>query len=190
MSRISSIEPRVAFHPGAQTLSEGGAHFGTDAFSDTVPRVPNLPPGALRLGLFWGMSMAPIPEILARTQVIALVGASAKPARASHRVMAFLQARGYRVIPVNPGLAGGELLGEQVYGALAEIPDEVDMVDIFRAAAHVPQIVEAALARWPDLGCIWMQLGISHEGAARMARARGVDVVMDRCPKIELSQPI
>lgn len=129
-----------------------------------------------------------IARVLRDSKVIALVGASAKPERPSHRVMSFLQARGYRVIPVNPGLAGQELLGEQIYARLSDIPDDVDMIDVFRAPDAVPGIVQEALAHWPDLGAIWMQLGVVHDAAAAQARARGVDVVMDRCPKIELSR--
>lgn len=132
--------------------------------------------------------MTTIAEILDRTKVIALVGASAKPERPSHRVMAYLQEAGYRVIPVNPGLAGQDLLGEQVYGDLTSIPVDVDMIDVFRASDAVPGIVDEALARWPDLQTIWMQLGVVHEDAAEVARDRGVDVVMDRCPKIEIER--
>lgn len=124
--------------------------------------------------------------ILQRTKVIALVGASANPARPSHQVAQYLIDQGYRVIPVNPGLAGQHLLGETVHATLADVPDDVDMVDIFRQSDAVPGVVDAALARWPDLQTIWMQLGIRHEGAAATAHARGVDVVQDRCPKIEL----
>ncbi|WP_322892893.1 MULTISPECIES: CoA-binding protein [unclassified Yoonia] len=127
-------------------------------------------------------------DILTRTKVIALVGASANPARPSHQVARYLGQQGYRVIPVNPGLAGQELLGEVVYATLADIPDDVDMVDIFRQPDAVPALVDEALARWPDLQTIWMQIGVTHEAAAQVARARGVDVVQDRCPKIELAR--
>ncbi len=126
-----------------------------------------------------------IHKILQRTRRIALVGASANPARPSHGVMRFLLAKGYDVVPVNPGLAGQSLLGQQVVGHLADIEGDVDMIDVFRASEHVPGVVDEALARFPDLGTIWMQLGVVHEGAADTARARGVDVVMDRCPAIE-----
>jgi len=128
---------------------------------------------------------AAIRDILKRTRVIALVGASAKPDRPSHRVMRFLQAKGYRVVPVNPGLVGQMLLGEVVRARAADVPEDVDMVDIFRASDAVPGIVAEALARWPDLPTVWMQLGvISPEGAA-MATAKGARVVQDRCPAIE-----
>ncbi len=134
------------------------------------------------------MTDAELREILQTTKVIAVVGFSAKPDRASHYVAAFLQAKGYRVIPVNPGLAGQSFLGETVFADLASIPAEiaVDMVDIFRAPEAVPGIVEEALAHLPALRTVWMQLGvISEEGAAR-ARAAGKRVVMDHCPKIEI----
>lgn len=141
------------------------------------------------MGRFHRMTqMTQIDDILRRCKVIAMVGASAKPDRPSHRVMAFLQGRGYRVIPVNPGLAGQELLGERVYADLTSIPHDVDMVDVFRAPDAVPAIVDEALSRWPDLPMIWMQLGVVHDAAAATARARGTVVVMDRCPKIELER--
>ena len=127
-----------------------------------------------------------IRDVLTRSRVIALVGFSANPARASYRVGQVLAARGYRVIPVNPGLAGQSFLGETVAGSLAEVEAEVDMVDIFRRSEDVPPVVEAALARWPELGTIWMQLDIRHAGARALAEARGVTVIEDRCPAIEI----
>jgi predicted CoA-binding protein len=127
-------------------------------------------------------------DVLTRTKVIALVGASANPARPSRRVGEFLAARGYRVIGVNPGLAGQDLFGETVYPDLASIPDAVDMVDVFRNRDAVPGIVDAALARWPDLQTIWMQLDITHDQATQTAQARGIDVIQDRCPKIEIAR--
>ena len=126
--------------------------------------------------------------VLARTKTIALVGASANAARPSHRVGEYLTAKGYRVIGVNPGLAGQKLFGETVYADLASIPDDIDMVDIFRNSDAVPGVVVSALARWPDLQTIWMQLDITHEGATQVALARGVDVIQDRCPKIEIAR--
>lgn len=133
------------------------------------------------------MTDAQIREILQDTRVIAIVGLSAKPERPSFHVAEFLQRRGYRIVPVNPGLAGQTLFGETVYPDLAAIPEDahVDMVDIFRASEAVPAIVTEALAHLPELRTIWTQLGvISPEGAAT-ARAAGKRVVMDRCPKIE-----
>lgn len=126
-----------------------------------------------------------IRDILTRTRRIALVGASAKPERPSHGVMQFLLEKGYDVVPVNPGLAGQDLLGQPVAASLSDIEGDIDMVDIFRAPEHVPGVVEEALERFPDLATVWMQLGVIHEEAAQTARARGADVVMDRCPKIE-----
>ncbi|PVA12108.1 CoA-binding protein [Pelagivirga sediminicola] len=126
-----------------------------------------------------------IKEILTRTRRIALVGASANPSRPSHRVMNFLLKAGYEVVPVNPGLAGQTLLGQPVVAKLGDIAGDIDMIDIFRQSDHVPEIVDEALARFPQLGTIWMQIGVVHEEAAETARARGVDVVMNRCPAIE-----
>jgi predicted CoA-binding protein len=126
-----------------------------------------------------------IRQILECTRRIALVGASANPARPSHDVMRFLLSVGFEVVPVNPGLAGQRLLGQAVVAALADIDGDIDMIDIFRSPEYVPAIVDAALAQFPDLQTIWMQIGVVHEGAAETGRARGVQVVMDRCPKIE-----
>ena len=131
------------------------------------------------------MTDAEIKKVLERARTIAVVGVSANPVRPSYFVARYLKLKGFRVIPVNPGLAGQELFGERVYGTLSEIPDEVDMVDIFRRSEAVPPIVEEALARWPDLQTIWMQIGVEHADAAEMARARGVTVIQNRCPKIE-----
>ncbi len=124
-------------------------------------------------------------RILKRTRSAAVVGVSANPVRPSYFVARYLSLKGFRVIPVNPGLAGQTLLGETVYGDLADIPDDVDMVDIFRRSDAVPPIVDAALARWPALQTIWMQIGVEHPEAAAKAVARGVDVIQNRCPKIE-----
>jgi predicted CoA-binding protein len=124
-------------------------------------------------------------DILTRTNTVAIVGVSANPVRPSYFVARYLGLKGYKVIPVNPGLAGQELLGETVRGDLSEIDESVDMVDIFRRSEAVPEIVDAALAKFPDLGAIWMQIGVEHAEAAAKAEARGVDVVQNRCPKIE-----
>jgi len=123
--------------------------------------------------------------ILDQTRTIAVVGVSANPVRPSFYVARYLGLKGYRVIPVNPGLAGQTLLGEVVHGDVSDIPDEVDMVDIFRRSEAVPPIVDAALARWPNLQTIWMQIGVENNEAAAKAEARGVDVIQNRCPKIE-----
>ncbi len=127
-----------------------------------------------------------IRDILRETRVIALVGWSPKPDRPSHSVAAFLARRGYRVIPVNPGQAGVEALGTVVRARLSDIAEPVDMVDIFRRSEEVPRVVEEALAALPGLKTIWMQLGVMHEGAAAMAVGRGLQVVQDRCPAIEI----
>ncbi|WP_371059175.1 CoA-binding protein [Rhodosalinus sp. 5P4] len=127
-------------------------------------------------------------EILTRTRVIALVGISTNPVRPSAYVARYLALKGFRVIPVNPGHAGKTLHGETVRASLTEVAEagiEADMVDIFRRSEAVPPIVEEALAVLPALRTIWMQIGVSHPEAAAMARAQGVDVVMNRCPKIE-----
>ncbi|MCL4137571.1 UNVERIFIED_CONTAM: hypothetical protein GTU68_021090 [Idotea baltica] len=116
---------------------------------------------------------------------VAVVGVSANPVRPSYFVARYLRLKGVRVVPVNPGLAGQVLFGETVYATLADIPIDVDMVDIFRRSEAVPEIVEEALARWPNLQTIWMQIGVEHGLAAAAARARGVTVIENRCPKIE-----
>jgi predicted CoA-binding protein len=124
-------------------------------------------------------------DILARTRVIAIVGVSPDPLRPSHFVGRYLSLRGYRIIPVNPGHAGKGLWGETVRAGLEDCPPETDMVDIFRRSEAVPGIVETALASLPALRTVWMQIGVEHAGAAERAQAKGLDVVMNRCPKIE-----
>jgi predicted CoA-binding protein len=123
--------------------------------------------------------------ILSRAKTIAIVGVSAKEIRPSFFVARYLKLKGFRVTPVNPGLAGQTLFGETVYPDLKSIPDAVDMVDIFRKPEAVPAIVDEALERWPELQAIWMQIGVEHAEAADVAQARGVNVVQNRCPKIE-----
>ncbi|HEY1260265.1 MAG TPA: O-acetylhomoserine aminocarboxypropyltransferase [Stellaceae bacterium] len=138
-------------------------------------------------------SLDPIPysdaqlrAILRRVRTIAMVGASSNWNRPSYFVMKYLQGKGYRVIPVNPGLAGQELLGEKVYASLRDIPEPVDMVDLFRAAREAPKIVEDAIAI--GAGVVWMQLGIRNDAAAAKAEAAGIEVIMNRCPKIEFGR--
>lgn len=126
-----------------------------------------------------------IRRILTESRVIALVGASPKPERAAHGVMAFLLARGHTVIPVNPGLAGGEILGRKVYARLADIDQPIDMVDIFRNSDAAGGVVDEALALPQKPKTVWMQLGVVDEAAAERARAAGVTAIMDRCPAIE-----
>lgn len=123
--------------------------------------------------------------LLTRARVIAMVGVSPDPVRPSHYVARYLSLRGYRVIPVNPGQAGRVLFGETVRAGLSECPPETDMIDIFRRSEAVPGIVEEALACLPGLRTVWMQIGVQSPEAAAQAAARGLDVVMDRCPKLE-----
>ncbi|WP_413874813.1 CoA-binding protein [Albidovulum sp.] len=126
-------------------------------------------------------------DILKTTRVIAVVGVSPNPVRPSYYVARYLGLKGYTVIPVNPGHAGEEILGRQVHADLASIPKDahVDMVDIFRRSDAVPGIVEEALRELPGLRTVWMQIGVRHEDAAARARAAGLRVVQNRCPKIE-----
>lgn len=129
-------------------------------------------------------------DILTTVRSIAVVGLSANPDRPSHYVAAFLAARGYRVVGVNPGLAGQEMFGETIRATLSDIPFDIDMVDIFRRSEDVPPIVDEALARFPSLMAVWMQIGVSHSGAAARAQAAGVRVVQNRCPKVEIPRLI
>ena len=133
-----------------------------------------------------GLSDADIRSIFGKVRVIALVGASSNPEKPSNYVGAFLQQKGYRVIPVNPGAAGQEINGEKVYASLAEIPDKIDLVDVFRPSEAVPGIVNEVLALKERPAVIWLQLGIVNEEAAAKARAEGIAFVQDRCPRIEM----
>jgi predicted CoA-binding protein len=126
-----------------------------------------------------------IRTIMREVKRIALVGASDNPARPSWIVTKYLIERGYDVVPVNPGLAGKELLGRTVYGRLADIPGAIDMVEIFRNSQAAGPITDEALALDPLPKVIWMQLSVRNDEAAARAEARGVKVVMNRCPKIE-----
>jgi hypothetical protein len=130
-------------------------------------------------------SDADIRRILLSVKTIALVGASANPARPSFIVLKYLLGRGYKMLPVNPGLAGKPILGAMTYGSLQDAPGPIDMVEIFRASEYAGGIVDEALGLDPLPRVIWMQLGVRDEAAAERARARGVEVVMNRCPKIE-----
>ncbi|MCC6718502.1 MAG: O-acetylhomoserine aminocarboxypropyltransferase [Acetobacteraceae bacterium] len=131
-------------------------------------------------------SDAKIRAILQRVKTIAMVGASSNWNRPSYFVMKYLQSKGFRVIPVNPGTAGQELLGEKIYARLAEIPDKIDMVDVFRASDALPGIAEDAIAVGAKV--LWSQLGVRNDAAAARAEAAGLEVIMDRCPKIEFSR--
>ena len=123
--------------------------------------------------------------ILNTVKSIAMVGISPKDNRPSYFAFKYLLERGYHMIPVNPGQVGKEILGQKVYGKLSEIPEPVDMVDIFRASQFVMPVVEEALALKPKPQVIWMQLSVRNAEAAETAEAAGIKVVMDRCPKIE-----
>jgi predicted CoA-binding protein len=124
-----------------------------------------------------GASPDEVRDILATTRTIAVVGLSDKPGRASYGVAAYLQRHGYRIIPVNPLVT--EVLGERAYARLEDVPDRVDLVDIFRRPEHAPAIVESAIAI--GARAVWMQEGIVHNAAAQRARSAGLRVVMDRC---------
>ncbi|OJU06507.1 MAG: CoA-binding protein [Rhizobium sp. 63-7] len=126
-----------------------------------------------------------ISGILTSVKTIALLGASPNAERPSYGVMKFLLGRGYKVIPVNPGQAGKEILGQTVYATLADIPGPVDMVDVFRAAEYLPAIVDEVLALPQKPKVIWGQLSVRHDEAAAKAEAAGLQVVMNRCPAIE-----
>ena len=128
-----------------------------------------------------------IADILSSARTFAFVGASANTSRPSYFAMKYLLGKGYTIIPVNPGLAGNEILGQKVYASLSEVPGPVDVVDVFRGSDAALEIVREAL-RVKDklrLTTIWMQLGVRNEEAAREAEAAGLRVVMNRCPKIE-----
>src|SRR5215472_1826726 len=123
-------------------------------------------------------------DILTSVRTIAVVGASPRRERPSHRVMAYLQRRGYRTIPVNPNAVGGTLNGERVYASLAEVPEAIDMVDVFRRVEVAGGVVDEAIAKGAKV--VWMQLGVRDDAAAARAEAAGVKVVMNRCPAIEI----
>jgi predicted CoA-binding protein len=126
-----------------------------------------------------------IRKVLKETKTIAMVGVSANDSRPSYFAFKYLLGRGYRMIGVNPGLAGKTLLGAPVYASLADIPEPVDMVDIFRNSEAAGPITDAALAMKPPPRVIWMQLSVRNDAAAARAEAAGLTVVMNRCPKIE-----
>jgi predicted CoA-binding protein len=127
-------------------------------------------------------------EILTRTSSIAIVGASDDPERPSYEVLSYLLKRGYHVSAVNPKLAGRTILSASVYGSLADVPTQIDMVDVFRNNDAVPALIEDILILPHRPAVIWMQIGVRVDEAARKAEAAGIKVVMDRCPKIEISR--
>jgi len=124
--------------------------------------------------------------ILGQVKTIALLGASPKPDRPSFGVMRFLLSKGYTVYPVNPGQAGKEILGQTVYATMADIPDEIDMVDVFRAPEYLGEVVAEALALTNRPKVIWGQLSVRDDEAVKPAEEAGIRVVMDRCPAIEI----
>ena len=127
-----------------------------------------------------------IRNLLASARTIAMVGASDRPDRPSYGVMQALQAHGYRVIPINPGITGEHVLGEFVFRDLAQIGEPIDIVDIFRNSDAAGEIVDQAITAGAK--AVWMQLGVINEGAAARAEAAGLRVVMDHCPKVEISR--
>jgi predicted CoA-binding protein len=126
-----------------------------------------------------------IRRILKNVRTIAMVGASNNNARPSYFVLKYLLSRDYALFPINPGLAGKDIVGARVYGQLADVPEPIDMVEIFRNSAAASGIVDEALALNPLPKVVWMQLGVRNDEAAARAEAKGIEVIMNRCPKIE-----
>jgi enoyl-CoA hydratase/carnithine racemase/predicted CoA-binding protein len=167
-----------------KNMLEGAACEGIDAFIQK--RAPSWPS---REGISVNHDLyqdSYIRDILTTTKTVALVGASANPERASYEVMKFLLDRGYDVIPVNPGMAGKDLLGQKVYATLADIPRPIDMVDIFRNSEATLAVAEEAMELQTQPKIIWMQFGIRNDAAARRLEARNIKVVMNNCPKSEI----
>jgi predicted CoA-binding protein len=128
-----------------------------------------------------------IKTILRSVKTIAMVGASGNEIRPSYFAMMYLLGKGYKVIPINPGMAGKTILGQAVYGSLKDVPAPVDMVDIFRESKYAPAIAQEVVAEKDRLGVkiLWMQLGVISEEAEKIGQDAGLTVIMDRCPKIE-----
>lgn len=126
-----------------------------------------------------------VKTILQKTRTIAMVGASANEERPSYKVLKYLLSKGYIVWPINPGHADKDILGQTVYASLSDLPETPDMVDIFRNSDAAADVVHEILLQERLPKTIWMQLGVEHEDAARQARAAGIQVIMNRCPKIE-----
>lgn len=129
-----------------------------------------------------------IRTILEETKTVAVIGASPKPERDSHRVTQFLIDRGYEVYPVNPGHAGKTICGKHCYNSIKEIPQPIHMIDVFRNVSVIPAIVDEVLELSPLPLVIWTQLGIRDDVSAKRAEESGLKVVMNRCPKIEVAR--
>jgi predicted CoA-binding protein len=154
-----------------------------------VPRLaPGLWVGRFFLGRQAMLNDAGIARVLQTTRVVALVGWSNNPKRASHGVARYLSEFGYRVIPVNPGHAGSVVRGETVRASLSDIDENVDMIDIFRRSEHVLPIVQEALEVFPGLRTVWLQLGVFSAEAMGIAQARGLSAIENRCPVIEIER--
>jgi len=158
--RLNSAPPRYM----AELTLDGRARMNHDTYPDSY-----------------------IASILHDAKSFALVGASANTVRPSYFVLKYLLAKGYRVVPINPGHAGGEILGQKVFASLADLTEPVDVIDVFRSSGAALGIVEEAIALKDKLAIkvIWMQLGVRNDEAARLAENAGLKVVMNRCPKIE-----
>lgn len=128
---------------------------------------------------------ATLKNILTTTKVVAVVGLSPNPVRPSYFVGRYLSLKGYTVLPVNPGQTGKSLFGQPFRASVSDCPNTVDMIDIFRSSDHVLPIVEEALLHLPALRTIWMQIGVTNQAAAALAREAGINVIQNRCPKIE-----
>ena len=187
-----SLPTADAYAKASVTMAEGMMHpnalEGVAAFLEKrAPLWPELAsPSPLEDHDTYSDKM--IHQILSATKTIAMIGASGNSARPSYLVLKYLMSRGFKVVAVNPGLAGKTILGAPVYARLADVPGAIDMVDIFRNSEAAAQVVDEALALVPPPKVIWMQLGVRHDAAARRAEARGVQVIMNRCPKIEFGR--
>ncbi|MEM0908549.1 MAG: CoA-binding protein [Pseudomonadota bacterium] len=129
-----------------------------------------------------------IRSILEGVKTVAMVGASANTVRPSYFVLTYLVAKGYKVFPINPGRAGHEIAGQRCYASLADVPEPIDMVDVFRAAEAVPAVLDEVLALEPLPRVLWLQLGVRNDNEAARAEAAGLTVIQNKCPKIEFGR--